>query len=503
MENYGELVSENTLLKEKIQLLIQRDELLQQENQLLKSNLFKFEQELEFLKRQLFGRKSERYVPTDNAQLNLSLEGIELKELPVQTEQINYQRKKPGADKKQPVRLELPAHLRREEKVIEPETDLTGAIKIGEVITEVLEYTAGEVHVTKYIRNKYVLPAEKGIVIGELPSLPLPKANAGASLLSHIIISKFVDHLPFYRQVQQFKRQGVTIAESTISGWFNGVGDLLEPLYEKLKERIRQCDYLQADETPIQVKDPLRQGKTHRGYYWVYHSPIEKLVCFDYQKGRSRAGPTNFLKDFKGVIQVDGYKAYNIFDDTAQTRLLGCLAHARRKFEQSLKNKKEQAEYALEKIKQLYMIERQATEMTYAQRKELREEQSVPVLNELRGWLEETYKEALPKSAIAVAIGYSLNSWQRLIRYLEDGRYEIDNNWVENAIRPVAIGRKNYLFAGSHDAAQRAAIIYSLLNTCKKNNVEPRQWLQDVLNRITDYPVNQLENLLPNNFTGK
>lgn len=490
MENYGDVVVENALLKEQISLL--------------KSQLFKATQELEFLQRQLFGRKSERYVPIDNAQLNLSLDGIELKELSVQTEKINYQRKKPGADKKQPVRLELPAHLHREEKVIEPETDLKGAKKIGEVITEVLEYSPGELHVTKYIRNKYALPDDQGIVIGELPTMPLPKANAGASLLSHIIISKFVDHLPFYRQVQQFKRQGVTIAESTISGWFNGVADLLEPLYEKLKERIRQCDYLQADETPIQVKDPLKPGKTHKGYYWVYHSPIDKLVCFDYQKGRSRAGPTTFLKDFKGMIQVDGYKAYDIFDDTSQTRLLGCMAHARRKFEQSLNNKKEVAEHAMKKFQKLYQIERQATGMTYEQRKELREEQAVPVLNELRDWLEEKYKEeVLPKSKIAMALAYSLNSWERLIRYLEDGRYEIDNNWVENAIRPVALGRKNYLFAGSHDAAQRAAIIYSLLDTCKKNNVEPRQWLQDILIRIIDYPVNQLEYLLPNNWTEK
>ena len=255
MENYGDLVTENTLLKEQINLL--------------KSQLFKATQELEFLQRQLFGRKSERYIPVDEAQLTLSLEGIDLKELPGQIEEIKYQRKKPAADKKQPVRLELPVHLRREEKVIVPETDLTGAKKIGEVVTEVLEYTPGELYVKKYIRHKYVLPADQGIVIGELPSQPLPKANAGASLLSHIIISKFVDHLPFYRQVQQFKRQGVTIAESTISGWFNGVGDLLEPLYEKLKERILECDYLQTDETPIQVKDPLKPGKTHKGYYWV------------------------------------------------------------------------------------------------------------------------------------------------------------------------------------------------------------------------------------------
>ena len=202
------------------------------------------------------------------------------------------------------------------------------------------------------------------------------------------------------------------------------------------------------------------------------------------------------------MVQVDGYKAYDIFDDTPQTRLLGCMAHARRKFEQSLKNKKELAEYALEKIKLLYLIERQADGMNYAQRKELREKESLPILKGLREWMEEKYKEVFPKSAIGQALGYSLNSWERLIRYLEDGRYEIDNNWVENAIRPVAIGRKNYLFAGSHEGARRAAIIYSLLNTCKKNNINPATWLHDVLNRITDYPVNQLENLLPNKWTG-
>jgi transposase len=496
MEHPGDLVTEISLLKE-------QNKILSEENFTLKSQLFQFEQELDFLKRQLFGRKSERYIPVDDAQLKLSLEGVEQKQKTAQLQEIKYKRQKPAADNKQPVRLELPAHLRREEEVIEPEVDLNGAKRIGEVVTEILEYTPGELHVKKYIRPKYVLSADQGIVIGELPSMPLPKSNAGASLLTHIIISKFVDHLPFYRQIQQFRRQGVTIAESTINGWFNGVGDLLEPLYERLRQQVVQCDYLQTDETPIQVQDPVKRGKTHRGYYWVYHSPIKKLICFDYQEGRSRAGPARFLKDFKGMIQVDGYKAYDIFDDTARTRLLGCMAHARRKFEKSLKSKKEWAEQALEKFRMLYMIERKAAGMSYGQRKELREKESLPVLEGMRSWMEEKYQDALPKSAINLALSYSLNSWVRLTRYLEDGRYEIDNNWVENAIRPVAVGRKNYLFAGSHDAARRAAIIYSLLNTCKKNNINPATWLNDILCRITDYPVNQLENLLPNKWTGQ
>jgi len=493
MENYGGQSAENILLREQNQVLTE-------ENFSLKSQLFKITQELEFLKRQLFGRKSERYVPTDDAQLNLALEGIELKEPPLQLQEINYQRKKPTEDKKRPVRMELPAHLKRKEEVIEPDVDLEGAKRIGEVTTEVLEYTPGELYVRKIVRPKYVLPQDQGIVIGQLPTLPLPKSNAGASLLTHIIISKFVDHLPFYRQVQQFKRQGVSIAESTINGWFNGVGDLLEPLYEKLKEQVRQSDYLQTDETHIKVLDKNKQGDTHKGYHWVYHAPMEKLVCFDYQKGRGRAGPREFLKDFHGVIQVDGYKAYDIFDDTEHTRLLGCMAHVRRKFEQALNNDKNRSEYVLNKIKELYLIERKADGMNAEQRKALREEESHPILKKMRQWMEEQYKQVLPKSVIGNALGYALSLWERLIRYIEDGRYEIDNNWVENAIRPVAIGRKNYLFAGSHDGARQAAIIYSLLNTCKKNNIEPYKWLHDILNRITDYPINQLENLLPNNW---
>jgi transposase len=480
--------------------LLRENQRLIQRNNELESQVFKISQELEFLKRQLFGRKSERYIPADSNQLPLELEGIEQKQPEVQIQQISYKRNKPSEDKKQPVRLELPAHLTRKEEVVEPGVDLTGAKRIGQVETEILEYTPGKLYIRKIIRPKYALPQDQGIVIGDLPSLPLPKSNAGAGLLTHIIISKFVDHLPFYRQVQQFKRQDVPIAESTINGWFSGVADLLEPLYEKLKEKVRRSDYLQTDETPIKVLDQNKQGSTHKGYHWVYYAPLEKLVCFDYQKGRGRAGPKEFLEDFQGVIQVDGYKAYDIFDDTKHTRLLGCMAHVRRKFEQTKINDKVRSEYALDRIRKLYMIEREAAGISYEQRKRLREEKSVPVLKDLRQWMEDQYKQVLPKSGIASALFYALNHWERLIRYVEDGRYQIDNNWVENAIRPVALGRKNYLFAGSHDGARRAAIIYSLLNTCKKNEIEPNDWLLDILNRINDHPVNQLDDLLPSRW---
>lgn len=457
-------------------------------------------QELAQLKRMIFGSKSERFIQGDPGQLSLDL-GIEQQEAPeAETEELTYTRKKSKAEKKEsPVRLPLPSHLHREEHIIEPNEDITGAKKIGEVITEILEYTPGKFYVEKFIRLKYALPEDKGIVIGELPSFPIPKGNAGSGLLSHITISKFVDHLPFFRQVKQFKRANITIAESTISGWFSATCRLLEPLYEKLIEKTEQSSYLMADETPIPVLTKDKPGATHKGYHWVYYSPLEKLVCFNYRKGRGREGPEKFLQSFQGALQTDGYTAYNQFKNRQGITLLACMAHARRKFEQALDNDPERAEYVMKKIQELYSIERNAREqdLSFDERKKLRQKESLPILSELENWMRNQLSEVLPKSSIGKAITYTLKLWKRLTRYTEDGRWEIDNNPVENSIRPVAIGRKNYLFAGSHEGAKRAAMMYSFLGTCKINDVEPFSWLKDVLTRIPDHSIQRLDELLP------
>jgi len=462
------------------------------------------EQELAQLKRMIFGAKSERFIPDDPGQLSLGLDIEQRKDTEQQeTEDVAYTRNKSKKKKEIPVRLPLPSHLRREEIVIEPEEDTTGGKRIGEEVTEVLEYIQGKFYVKRIIRPKYALPEEKGIVIGTLPSLPIPRGNAGPSLLAHLMISKFQDHLPFYRQVQMFKRADITIAESTISGWFSATCRLLEPLYEKLIEKVKQSNYLMADETPIPVLTRDKPGSTHKGYHWVYYSPLEKQVCFDYRKGRGREGPDEFLKSFQGTLQTDGYAAYNKFEHREGITLLACLAHGRRKFEKCKDNDPKRAGYVLGKIQDLYEIEQQAreTELTFEERKELRQEESIPVLTELGKWLKthdpEVNPEILPKSAIGEAITYSLKLWKRLIRYTEDGQWEIDNNLIENSIRPVAVGKKNYLFAGSHEAARNAAMIYSFLGTCKINNVEPYAWLEGVLTRIPDHSIQQLEELLP------
>jgi transposase len=466
----------------------------------LESTVSVLKHQLAELQRLIFGAKSERFISAaELATGNLfEVPAVEPVQKPI--EEISYTRNKPE-DKKQPLRLELPAHLPRQVEVIEPENLPEDAKKIGEAITEVLDYQPATLHVRHIIRPKYIISSndeQTQIVIADLPSLPIPKGNAGAGLLAHILISKFVDHLPFYRQVQMFKRQDVTIAESTITGWFNASCNLLEPLYQSLKNKITATDYLMADETPIPVLTKDKPGATHKGYHWVYYDPVNKRALFNYQKTRGREGPEEFLKNFSGHLQTDGYTAYTNLKNTSII-LLACMAHARRKFEHALDNDPQRAEFALSKIRQLYQVEASIREQQISpdEIKAIRLEKSLPVLQEMEIWLKTGIVEVLPKSAIGIAFAYTLNLWPRLARYIEDGRFYIDNNLIENSIRPVALGRKNYLFAGSHEAAQQAAILYSLLACCKINSVEPFAWLKRTLEILPAYPANQLHKLLP------
>jgi transposase len=464
------------------------------------SSISMLKHQLAELQRMIFGAKSERYVPQESNQTSL-FELSQEEIIEPKTEDISYTRKK-EQDKKQPLRLELPAHLPRLIEIIEPEILPEDAKKIGENITEILEYEPANIYVRKIIRPKYIISQndeKTQIITANLPSLPIPKGNAGASLLAHILVSKFVDHLPFYRQVQIFKRQKLTIPESTIGGWFNASCRLLEPLYEVLKNKILSADYVMADETPIPVQTQDKPGATHKGYHWVYCDPVNKLVLFDYRKTRGREGPDEMLENFSGYLQTDGYTAYNNLKNHVQINQLACMAHARRKFEHALDNDYLRADWAMKMFAKLYDIERKAQQesMNAEQIKELRVKEAKPILNEIKVWLNENINQTLPKSAIGIAIAYTLNLWNRLEKYIEDGRLHIDNNLIENSIRPVALGRKNYMFAGSHDAAQQAAIIYSLLATCKLNNIEPLAWLTETLTKISDYPADLLHELLP------
>ena len=466
----------------------------------MKSELADLKFRLSELNRLIFGTKSERFIAVDPQQM--SLFELPAEEKPQkQSEQISYTRNK-KEDKKQPLRLELPSHLSRKVEVIEPENLPENAKKIGEAITEVLEYEPASLFVRQIVRPKYIVSStdeKTEIVIAQLPTLPIPKGNAGAGLISQILISKFVDHLPFYRQIQIFKRQNVNLAESTINGWFNAGCKLLEPLYEALKQKILTTDYLMADETPISVLTKDKPGSTHKGYHWVYYDPVNKSALFDYRKTRGREGPDEMLKTFAGHLQTDGYVAYTKLEDHENIILLACMAHARRKFEHALNNDYDRAGYALKLIQSLYAIEQKArdNEFDYQQIKELRQSESVPLLKQFEQWLKKEVYNVLPQSAIGKAISYTLSLWERLESYTKDGRFQIDNNLIENSIGPVTLGRKNYLFAGSHEAAQQAALMYSFLACCKINNIEPFNWLKNTLNLIQDYPANKIQELLP------
>jgi len=470
---------------------------LEQDNAILKH-------ELEQLKRMVFGRKSERFISQDDRQLALALEGVNEQESSEEKQEVTYERKKKKAGKAK--RLILPANLPREQEIIEPDYLPTGSKKIGEQCSEVLEYTPGKIYVRQIIRPKYVVPVsqkqeESTIITAELPNnLPIPQSNIGAGLLSHLLVSKFIDHLPFYRQVQQFKRQGIVLPESTISGWFKKGCQLIEPLYDLYEELVLQSDYLQIDESPINVQNSSKKGATHTGYMWVYRSPIKGLVLFKYHRSREGIHPAHTLGSYKGVIQTDAYSAYEQFENNPNITTLGCLAHVRRKFEHALENDKERAEYALTQIRELYLIEREAIDLTITEKHVVRQEQSVPIVEKLEQWMIKNYAEVLPKSPIGKALAYGLGVWKRICRYTQDGRWEIDNNGIENKIRPLALGRKNYLFAGSHDAAQRIAMMYSLFACCKEHDVEPLKWMKFLLENINETTINQLNILLPQNF---
>lgn len=472
--------------------------------------------QLSELRRMIFGVKSERFISdVSTDQLSLFGEAEKSKETETATEQVSYTRKKPK-EKKQPVRAALPDHLPRKDEVIEPENLSSDAKKIGEEVTEILEYAPGSMYVRRIIRPKYAVspapdenqeatdtedktPTTPQISIAKLPTLPIPRGNAGATLLAYILVSKFIDHLPYYRLIQIFRRGGVHISSSTINDWFNTTCTLLEPLYDVLKEKIRGQTYLQADESPIRVQDNHKSGSTHLGYHWVYHAPDIKAVCFDYQTGRSKAGPQSFLENFSGTLQSDGYKVYDSLQLDGKITQLACMAHARRKFDQALDNDRDRATYALTQIQKLYALERKCREReaSASVKHRYRKLYASPILEDFGKWLEEEYLKVPAKSKIGIAMAYTLRLYKKLIAYTQDGRYHIDNNAIENTIRPLALGRKNYLFAGSHAAAQNAAMMYSFFGTAKLNGIEPYQWLVNTLNKIPETKISDLHLLLP------
>jgi transposase len=503
MTNLGELPATYEALLTDYQSLLSQNKTLSEQNESLEARVLYLTQELARLKRLISGAKSERFIPSEpTLQIDLGLTPEHQTFLEeVQTEQVTYTRQKLAKKASSHGRNPIPAHLPRNEISLEPAEDITGMKRIGEEVTEELDYEPGKLYVNRYVRPKYARADGEGVVIATLPIRPIDKGIAGPGLLAHLAISKYVDHLPLYRQRKQLLRQGVKLASSTLGDWVRGTCELLLPLHELQRTLIQQASYLMVDETSIRVQDSDTKGKCHHGYFWVYYAPLLRLVFFDYRQSRSRDGPAEILRDFSGYLQTDGYQGYDEIGQRRAITHLACFAHARRYFTDALTTDAQRAEWMLLRIQKLYAVERQAREQNYSHqhRYQLRQTEATPVLAEINDWLQTQRHQVLPKSDIGKATAYMLKYFSRLSAYTSDGCLEIDNNLVENAIRPVALGRKNYLFAGSHAGATRAAVLYSLVATALQHDVEPFEYLKDVITRISEHPYKQLAELLPNN----
>lgn len=508
-----ETALENLSKQELIDLLMKRKAAdgeqeilgLKKEKLHLEQELAYYKAQVEMYKRMQFGQKRERFEG-DASQLPLPFEPSaqqQLEQEEVIKEKITYERKRQS--EKKGGRAALPSHLPVQEVEIYPEGDLSEMVCIGKDITEELECEPARFFIKRYIRYKYTNKQKEGVIIGELPERVIDKGIPGSGLLSSILVDKYVDHLPLYRQKQRFSRENIPIASSTLEGWTKKALGRLEPLYEQLLFDTRSKGYLQADETPIKVLESTKKGACHQGYYWVYHCPLDKTVLFDYQPTRGAIAAVNVLQNFQGYLQSDGYPVYTKIGARKGVTHLACWAHARREMERSLDNDPKRAGTAMLLIQKLYAVEREAREngLDANARKELRLTKSLPVLNQLGKWITQEVKNTLPKSQIGKAMQYCIARWDALSVYLHDGELEIDNNLVENALRPLTLGRKNYMFAGTHEAAQRAAMIYSFLAICKKHEVSPYQWLKYALENIMVINHKNIKDLYPQNFKMK
>lgn len=460
--------------------------------------------ELNQLRRRVFGITSDNQVKKaieagqlDLFNLNAPANAVQASEalLSAEIKENNAAQDKKSQGRASASRMALPDHLETEEVIIDPQADLKEYHVIGQEVTEILVHEPERFKIKRIIRRKWALnnPGDiehTGVLIAPIPSRTVKRGLFDESVLTHLLISKYVDHLPLHRLRMMFGRQDINIAASTLSDNVAAAAGALKPIYQALKREALANVYLQVDETEFKVHKSGKKGSCHRGYMWVYHAPSDGLVFFDYRPGRDHTGPAGILKDFKGVLQTDAYKVYqSLFSNKEGVTQLFCMAHIRRKFDEAASNDLQRASYAVKQIAALYAIEKEirqnAIPLAEEQIVAIRMERSLPILNGMKTWLQEQYAAKLV-GPIATAIAYALPLWDAMSVFVLHGDLQLDNNEIENAIRPLAIGRKNFLFAGTHETAQNAAIIYSLFATCKKHKVNPQRWLSDVLSKIND-----------------
>ncbi len=494
-----------------------------EQNEKLQARIKELTAQVAWLNRQLFGRKSEKlraYDPNIPDLFADEFAGLQHQAEEKRDEAVGKIEKESAEVRKQnrqnrKMIEDLPV---LETETIEPTgVDLSLYRRIGEEITKVVKHKPGMLYVKEIIRPKYALkdstmlpPAgQKGVEIAPMPLMPVDKCIADTSLLAEILLQKYEYHVPFYRQIRQYRHLGLKgLTESTLDGWFKKTVELLKPLYESLKKEVFSCDYVQADETTIPV---INRGKhkAEREYLWMVRSVMEKLVIFHYDMGSRSGSVIESLASqyhFKGYLQCDGFAGYETaFKTNPDVRLVNCMAHIRRDFEHALGENKKEAEYGLAQIQYMYRIEHCCDKAGLSSdgRKAKRRELTRPIMEAMKTWMETEGIKYSPQSLIGKAVSYAYTRWDNMMRCLEDGRLLLDNNLAENAIRPIALGRKNYLFCGNHEAAVNMSVICSLLATCKAHDVNPRDYLKDIIAQMPYYKKSadeELLNLLPHKW---
>ena len=488
---------------------------LTEQNESLQSRIKELTAQVAWLNRQLFGRKSERLPIIDPNYPDL-FSGM-LPENAQQiaeahdeaVEKITKTKEERRQEKKNRIMMEdLPV---LEQVILTPDNlDTNLYKKIGQEVTRIVEHKPGQLYIKEIIREKWGLKDNtsvapkgmSGVLIAPMPLLPIYKGIAGASLLAEILLQKYEYHMPYYRQIKQYSHLGMKgLTESTVDGWFKQTMELLKPLYEVLKSEVMKADYVQADETttPVMNKDTHKAAKE---YLWMIRAVIQRLVLFHYDQG-SRAGAVieslANKYNFKGYLQCDGFAGYETaFKTSPDVWLVNCMVHIRRHFEQALDENCPMAEHALTEIQHLYKIEHMCDDagLSPDERKAKRQELARPIMDAMKLWMETEGVKYSESSLIGKAITYAYTRWDNMMRYLEDGRLLLDNNLAENEIRPITLGRKNYLFCGNHEAAQNMAVACSLLATCRNHDVNPRDYLNDVISQMPYHTKASHEELL-------